>query len=75
MALKWYCKAAKLNEAVTLYNSDIFFENRIMVLQIFNKIFKCMNVVYLPIYILIYYLYLNVYFIFLFKYTCIFIFI
>jgi len=42
MALKWYRKAAKSNEAAALYNLAMLYENGVVVLQNYNEAFQCM---------------------------------
>jgi len=41
MALKWYRKAAKSNEAAALYNLAMLYENGAVVMQNYNEAFKC----------------------------------
>lgn len=40
MALKWYRKAAKSNEAAALYNLAMLYENGVVVLQNYNEAYK-----------------------------------
>jgi len=40
MALKWYRKAAKANEAAALYNLAMLYENGVVVLQNYNEAFQ-----------------------------------